>query len=213
MIFRALNRPFSPPGMGIDKDDDDDDDDDDDAVGPSTSCARDESARCVRTVKLDLTDVERLLWYETVFYELDDDRHGYVSASELRVFLSFLTFEHSADEVDAAIYAADRVGSINVEDNVDDAAVESDGRLVRWEFIELCTQLLSRYPLPLLKMASSAYHQAVAAQREERKCAWMPLDRLPLPIRLRADLHLMPRRHVLHQARRRAISLQQLLRQ
>ena len=41
MIFRALNRPFSPPGMGIDKDDDDDDDDDDDAVGPSKSpCAR-----------------------------------------------------------------------------------------------------------------------------------------------------------------------------
>ena len=38
---------------------------------------------------VDLTD-GALLWYETVFYELDDDRHGYVSASELRVFLWFL---------------------------------------------------------------------------------------------------------------------------
>ena len=142
--------------MGIDKDDDDDDDDDDDAVGSSKSVRATSPARCVRTV-FDLTDVERLLWYETVFYELDDDRHGgHVSASEaLRVFLSFLTFEHSADEVDAAIYAADRREILTLRTTLM-MRLSSRTAACRWEFIELCTQLLSRYPLPLLKMASSA---------------------------------------------------------
>jgi len=86
---------------------------------------------------------------------------GYLLVEDVRVLLSYAAYDASSFDVRKAIERADnREMSGNAG---------SDGILVRWEFIELCIEVLWPYSLFELSLAIENYHAVRARERDERK--------------------------------------------
>lgn len=164
LLFQALNKAHESSISSTSKS----------ALGNArgVACARNAQGQLCSARQLGIDDVERFLLYETLFYELDDESQGYLDIDRTRVFFSFMTFDRTPAEVQDVLSGADQYSTSVLE------TFASDTRFVRWEFIEVCSQLLWRYPLPLLRVAATAYHTSVSAQREERKNKWIQVGRV-----------------------------------
>ena len=109
-----------------------------------------------------------MTFYEKLFFELDVDYKLYLNVGEAEVFLSYVAFDMAPEEVSEAVQQADRLGV------VDDAM---DGRLMRIEFVELCTQLLWRYSEQQLERGALNFHAVRACERQERRTRYRTLGK------------------------------------
>jgi len=139
-------------------------------------CIRDGNGRMQAVRDLDERDVERLAFYESLFYRLDQDTHGYLRSDAVKVFLSYAAFDATAEDIDKSIAEADTRGMHEMQGG-DDEEDKADSLLVRWEFLELCLELLWAYPLSRLEDALHIYHATQQRKREERKLYWRKMGR------------------------------------
>ena len=73
-------------------------------------------------------DAERLIFFERIFFELDDDGNGFITSEEVASLLAFTALDMSAAERKAVILQND---------------IECfDGKLSRKEFLSLCVNVM-----------------------------------------------------------------------
>jgi len=113
-------------------------------------------------VEWHVGDTERLVFFERMFFLLDADAKGYVSLEEAKHFLSFTALDLQPDERSEAVERADFV---------------RDGRLVRYEFIEMCADLLWATPLTQLQLAVENFKDAQQMYLTRNLSAWRAASR------------------------------------
>mmetsp|Transcript_37173 Transcript_37173/g.74300 ORF Transcript_37173/g.74300 Transcript_37173/m.74300 type:complete len:350 (-) Transcript_37173:454-1503(-) len=102
-------------------------------------------------------DKERLIFFEQLFFTIDEDNGGKVSDAECNLLLSFCAFDLTFDDREKVFLEADKVA-----DNV----------LTRMEFCELCRNYLWEVPLPTLEKSAENLRLARQALRDRHKCYW-----------------------------------------
>lgn len=85
---------------------------------------------------LSSKDVEKLVFFEKMFFELDTSASGFISLQTAATFLGFAKIDLSLEERNAAI------GRANTS--------KEDSKLIRLEFVELCLDTLWSVPLAQL---------------------------------------------------------------
>lgn len=101
---------------------------------------------------------EKLIFFENLFFQLDVDGGGTITFEEMRKMLAFTALAMSSDEREAALRAADT-------DN-------SDGKLTRYEFMDLCVAVLRDEPLESLEHAAASYAEFRAALKRRSNAYW-----------------------------------------
>jgi len=102
-------------------------------------------------------DRERLMVYESLFFKMDEGGSGIVDNDEMKRFLAFANLEMDAAARDAALTKADVTG---------------DGKMVRWEFVVLCINVLDKVPLEELKLAADNYMAAASCDDRKNEARW-----------------------------------------
>lgn len=112
----------------------------------------------------DLTavDMERLVFFERMFFLLDHDAKGVVTLEEAKHFLSFTALDLEASERNEAVERADLSG---------------DRELVRYEFVEMCADLLWDMALPQLQLAVDNFKDAQLMYVTRNLNRWRALSR------------------------------------
>ena len=106
---------------------------------------------------LGADDFERLLTFEQLFFEIDDEVRGYIGLLETNAFLSYV-----APHIDFA--ARKEVIARNNED--------ADDRFVAPEFIALCAELLWDVPLQQLAVGVATYKAARHVALHKSNMRW-----------------------------------------
>jgi len=141
----------------------------DDAPGPPTtrqSCTPPQSESPIRiisteagmlysTASIDMDFQMRMMLYENIFYRIDVDFSGALSAREAVSALSFLSSKLTRKQAMKEVSKAD---------------IDSDGKIQAWEWIILCTTLLSDLPKELIELGISTYQ--AAQNNEARRPRW-----------------------------------------
>jgi len=100
----------------------------------------------------------RLLFFENLFYRLDPDGDGSITADDLRVVLAFTALDMSAAQFEAALVKAD--------------SNKRDGKLDREEFVDLCIDVLWNVPIPQLEAAATNYAANAEALEKRINTQW-----------------------------------------
>ena len=103
--------------------------------GPGGRTARVES---ITRPELTERDMERLCYFEKLFFRMDEDHNGAISMDECTLFLSFVCLDLDVAERKVAFDKAD---------------VVKDGGLTRLEFCELCRKELWDMPISTIQIA------------------------------------------------------------
>ena len=136
---------------------------------------RDRTGKLRAVRKLDEADAEKLIYFEGLFFELDCQTTGYVDHQTMETVLSYLRFDLSCAEIRVRVAQADQqsCGGASSNGQLNKFTAESaDGMLVRWEFMELCIDLLWGQPIPTLQAAFKVYRAASKFERDERLLYW-----------------------------------------
>ena len=123
---------------------------------------------------LEEEDVRKLIFFETLFFQIDENAAGELSFEQASRFLSF-----AAMHLDPAA----RLAALSRADST------QDRRLVRWEFVQLCTEHLSATPFDQLELAANNYLSASAMFNTRAQRYWKSVakqidmfTRLTLPV-------------------------------
>ena len=106
---------------------------------------------------LALDDIRKLVFFEYLFFMMDDNSDGILMVEYCKERISFLALEHSESDIDAVLKSADK---------------DNSGDLTRLEFCELCVQCLSSYPIELLQAANENFVLASSQERRRNSAYW-----------------------------------------
>jgi len=110
-----------------------------------------------RNMTIAPEDMPKLIFFEKLFFSIDEDNTGEISEDECTLLFSFVALDMPYDERMKAFMAADKV---------------ADGHLTRMEFCELCRTTLWDMPLPTIEMAVENLKCARLALRDRYKNYW-----------------------------------------
>jgi len=98
----------------------------------------------------------RLIFFENYFFRLDSDGDGFLTVRELERMLAFTAHHLTLVQCQKALFEAD---------------TQSDGKLNRAEFVQLCVKTLWSMPFHQLEMAASSFveYRASLSNRQNRK--------------------------------------------
>ena len=105
-----------------------------------------------------LFQTEMTVSSERQFFQLDVDGGGTITFAEMKNVLAFTAFDLSPGEVEEQLTAAD--------------TIETDGRLDRTEFLDLCIRMLWSHDIEQLKQAASSYAEFRAALKRRNNTYW-----------------------------------------
>ena len=131
------------------------------------SFARGDDGRIYATGKLRPTDTMRLVFFEQLFFLIDTKAKGWISRSDATSFLSFTALNLTLEDAKQKVKEAD---------------IEEDDRLVRYEFVEMCIDLLWHVSMEQLKVSVENYKafQAMHSKRHSERRnneRWLQLAR------------------------------------
>jgi len=87
----------------------------------------------------------KLIFYERTFFQIDSSAQGMISLEDAEKFLSFAALD---------LEPAERAKAVRVADST------NDGELVRWEFVQMCAQVMEDVPMDVLEMAQQNFASA-----------------------------------------------------
>ena len=106
---------------------------------------------------LALDDIRKLVFFEYLFFMMDENSDGILMVEYCKERISFLALEHSESDIDTVLKAADK---------------DNSGDLTRLEFCELCVQCLSSYPIELLQAANENFVLASSQEHRRNSAYW-----------------------------------------
>lgn len=110
-----------------------------------------------RNDAMTLDDMERLCFFERLFFQIDVDQTGLISVDECNLLLSFAALDMELDERERVFRRADYV---------------EDGGLSRMEFVDLCRIELWHVPLEAITIAVDNLHAARNAFKAKWNAHW-----------------------------------------
>ena len=122
---------------------------------------RDDNGMLRPTRALNSDDVARLVFFENLYFKLDVYKNGYLSIDESTKALSYLATSMSYQDRLPMMLAVD----------------DGDGKLQRWEWVELCVNAIWDYPTAQLEMAAENYCHAYSYKLEANKHRWRAIGR------------------------------------
>jgi len=99
----------------------------------------------------------KLSFFESLFYQIDEDATQYISEQECDLMLSYVLLDIDPTQRHAVFKSHDSV---------------ADGRLNRVEFVALCFDVLWHVPRPLIEIAMSNVHISRKAKQRNNKVHW-----------------------------------------
>ena len=111
---------------------------------------------------LALDDIRKLVFFEYLFFIMDENSDGILMVEYCKERISFLALEHSESDIDAVLKSADK---------------DNSGDLTRLEFCELCVQCLSSYPIELLQAANDNFVLASSQEHRRNSAYWRDVGR------------------------------------
>ena len=108
--------------------------------------------------KIANSDANKLLFFENLFFRLDVDGGGTIDFDEVRRMLAFTALDMSPEERERQLRAAD--------------TREADGALDRFEFLDLCVNMLWSQPLEQLETAATSYADFRSALKRRHNTYW-----------------------------------------
>ena len=106
-------------------------------------------------------DMTKVLFFEHLFFDMDDEAKGSVELATCVKRVAFLAVLHSEAECQQLVGKAD---------------VHKDGALTRLEFCELCVELLMAYPLELLRRSNENFELARTQTQRAVQAYWKNLS-------------------------------------
>jgi len=113
-----------------------------------------------RSMPMTEEDKMRLIFFEKLFFDIDDDNTGTVSEEECQLLMSFTALDMAYDERAKVFRNADKV---------------ADGHLTRMEFCELCRTTFWDMPLSTIEISIENLKCARMARRDRYKSYWRSL--------------------------------------
>ena len=125
---------------------------------------RDKHGKLRATGKMRQEDTEalseRLVFFEQLFFMIDLDAKGWISLEDAQQFLSFTALNLTLKDAKNKVKAAD---------------TEQDEKLVRYEFIEMCIDLLWDVSMDQLDVAVKNYKECQAMYERRNTIKWRAL--------------------------------------
>ena len=108
--------------------------------------------------QLTPSDASKLLFFENLFFRLDVDGGGTIEFEEVRRVLAFTALDMPSEERERHLRAAD--------------TISPDGALDRYEFLDLCVNMLWNQSLESLEAAASSYAEFREALKRRSNTYW-----------------------------------------
>ena len=109
---------------------------------------------------MDQEDVNRLIFFENLFFRLDVNGSSAITFDEMRRMLAFTALDMSSEEVDNVLKAADSDTG------------NGDGQLDRHEFVLMCCQYLWRYPIAQIEAGANSFAEFRLQQKRRINAKW-----------------------------------------